>query len=132
MISAQIVILVALIFYVSAFYLLNIGSVKSSLFMLFTSVLLTGWLLVAYYTPMSCLGITYHPVISQATPNGKQVDIILLESPDGAVKVVNINSVLGVNVPDDKKYQVVRLEFQRSGWGIFFGNRNSYRVVELK
>jgi len=103
---------------------------KLSIALLTGSLLLGAWIVTAAFTDRPVVNVTYHPIAQHTLPDGTVIDVMAFWDEIGRAHVVNINSALGLKIPTDgQSYQIARVKYSRSAWGLKFGKRHKYRVV---
>jgi hypothetical protein len=127
-VAVSLVILFALV--ALAFFSAYGRVTKSAVISFGIAVFLGIWITTAACFDRPVVNVSYHPIVQQKLPDGTVVDMIAFKDEVGRAHVVNINSTLGLAVPSNRgNYQVARVRYSESKWGIRFSNRNKYEVV---
>lgn len=134
MVSVEVASIGAVLFFWFGFWIMtfNKGRVTLPSAMLYSLALSTSvWILSAIVCSRPVVDVSYHDVFRQKTADGNLVDVAIIEDSAGKSHLVNLNSQLGITVPDDgKQYQVARIEYSRDAFGLFLNRLNRYKIVQ--
>lgn len=115
-----IVVVLAIIFLISLFFILLMGEGKIEINPLtlgggLVLVVLIGWLSAASFTPRKVAAVQLYPISEVKLADGGVIQVAVLPGDQGEQVIVNCNQLLGKTAPPGSKLQVTRFSPMRLG-----------------